>query len=304
MGILHSLTGTLALSESPVMDATLLAIDEINQRGGILGRPVQARIGDGQSNAATFSIEAERLIKVEKVCTLFGSWTSASRKAVMKIVEQHDHLLVYPTCNEGMEQCPNILYVGATPNQQVIPAVRWTVGFLRKKRFFLVGWNAVYSHAMNAIIHNEVKALGGEIVGEVYLDIHRPDVPKAVGRIARSQPDLIFNSLAGDINVYYTRLLRAAGVTPGRIPTIYFCISEIELLSLSPGETVGDYSAWNYFQSLDRPENHSFVNRFQSRYGLRRVVADPMEAGHLGVICGQRQSKRQEAMTRQPSGRR
>lgn len=182
-----------------------------------------------------------------------------------------------------MEQSPNILYTGATPNQQVIPAVRWAFAILRKKRFFLIGWNSVYSHATNAIIRDEVDALGGEIVGEQYLPPLGVDVAAVARTIARSEPDLIFSSVAGDINVHFTRALRVAGVTPDKVPTVYFCISEIELLSLSAREVVGDYAAWNYFQSLDRPENHSFVNRFRTRYGRQRAIADPMEAGYLGV---------------------
>ncbi len=283
VGILHSLTGYMAWGESPVIDATLLAIEEINQRGGILGRRIQPLVVDGQSNDKTFSIAAKQLITEKRVCTLFGCWTSASRKTVLPIVEQLDHLLVYPTRNEGMEQSPNILYTGATPNQQVIPAVRWAYGILGKKRFFLIGWNSVYSHATNAIIRDEVAALGGEIVGEQYLPPLGADVAAVTRTITRSKPDLIFSSVAGDINMHYTRALRTAGVTPDKVPTVYFCINEIELLSFSAREVMGDYAAWNYFQSLDSRENHAFVNRFRTRFGLQRAIADPMEAGYVGV---------------------
>jgi len=198
-------------------------------------------------------------------------------------VQQQDHLLIYPTQYEGMEQCSNIFYTGAAPNQQIIPAVSWTVGFLRKKRFFLVGWDSVYSRATNAIIRDEVEASGGEIVGEEHVLPDSTQVTRVVRAIVQSEPDLIFNSLVGDINLFYTRLLRAAGITPEKIPTVYFSVSEIELQSLSAAEIVGDYASWNYFQSLDRPENHAFVKKFRSRYGRQRVVADPMEAGYFGV---------------------
>lgn len=283
VGILHSLSGTMASTESPVVDATLLAIAEINERGGISGREIQAVVLDGASDESAFARQASALISEEDVRVIFGCWTSASRKSVLPIVEQQDHLLMYPTQYEGMEQCANIFYTGAAPNQQIIPAVRWTVGFLRKKRFFLVGWNSVYSRAANAIIRDEVEASGGEIVGEEYVLPDSTEVTRVVRTIARTEPDLIFNSLVGDMNLFYTRLLRAAGVTPARIPTVYFSVGEIELASLSPKEIVGDYAAWNYFQSLDRPENHAFVKRFRSRYGSHRVIADTMEAGYLGV---------------------
>ena len=276
VGILHSLTGTMASTESPVVDATLLAIEEINERGGILGREIQPVVIDGASDERAFARQAAALIAEAKVCAIFGCWTSASRKSVLPIVEQRDHLLIYPTQYEGMEQCSNIFYTGAAPNQQIIPAVSWTVGFLRKKRFFLVGWNSVYSRAANAIIRDEVEACGGEIVGEEYVLPDSTEVTRVIRRIAQTEPDLIFNSLVGDMNLFYTRLLRAAGVTPQKTPTVYFSVGEIELQSLSASEIVGDYASWNYFQSLDRPENHAFVKRFRSRYGRQtRIGARP-----------------------------
>lgn len=283
VGILHSLTGTMAWTEAPVVDATLLALEEINGRGGILDREAVPVVVDGQSDEAVFARHAEKLIVAEGVCTIFGCWTSASRKSVLPIVEKKDHLLVYPTQYEGMEQCPNIFYTGAAPNQQIVPAVQWAYGFLRKKRFFLVGWNSVYSRAVNAIIRDEVDALGGEIAGEEYVLPDSREVTRVVRTIVKSKADVIFNSLVGDTNLFYTRLLRAAGITPEKVPTVYFSIGEIELLSLSTKETLGDYAAWNYFQSIDRPENQIFVEKFRRRYGRQRVTADPMEAAYLGV---------------------
>lgn len=283
VGILHSLTGPMAWTESPVVDATFLAIEEINARGGILGRAIQPVVIDGESDETAFARQAEKLIVQEEVCTIFGCWTSASRKSVLPILEKQDHLLIYPTQYEGMEQCPNIFYTGAAPNQQILPAIQWAFGFLGKKRFFLVGWNSVYSRAANAIIRDEVERLRGEIIGEEYVLPDSTEVTRVVRRIAKSEPDLIFNSLVGDLNLFYTRLLRAAGITPERVPTVYFSVGEIELRSLSTRETLGDYAAWNYFQSLDRPENRAFVEKFRSRYGPQRVTADPMEAAYLGV---------------------
>ncbi len=283
VGILHSLTGTMAGTEGPVVDATLLAIEEINERGGIRGREIQPVVIDGESEETVFARQAERLITQEGVCAIFGCWTSASRKTVLPIVQERNHLLIYPTQYEGMEQCPNIFYTGAAPNQQVIPAVRWAFGFLRSKRFFLVGWNSVYSRATNAIIRDEVDSYGGEILGEEYVLPDSAEVTRIVRDIARSKPDLIFNSLVGDMNLFYTRLLRAAGVMPERTPTVYFSLGETELLSLSAKETQGDYAAWNYFQSLDHETNRTFVEKFRSRYGRRRVIADPMEASYIGV---------------------
>lgn len=283
IGILHSLTGTMARTESPVVDATCLAIEEVNQRGGIGGRPIHAIVVDGRSDETAFAQEAERLIGTEHVAALFGCGTSAARKAVRPIVERHDHLLLYPGQSEGLEQSPNIVYTGAAPNQQIVPAVQWAFGFLRARRFFLVGWDSIDSCALHEIIRDQVAALGGAVVGEARLSPDGTDVPRTVRRVSVSRADLVINSTAGDLSVLYSRALRAAGVTAERMPTLYVSVGDVELLGLSSGEAAGDYAAWNYFQSLDRPENHAFVSRFRTRYGQRRVISDPMEAGYIGV---------------------
>ena len=283
VGIVHSLKGMMAWTEAPVIDATLLAIEEVNQNGGIRGRQIDAIVADGQSDEATFAREAERLIDAKNASALFGCWTSASRKAVLPVVEERDHLLLYPVQYEGMEASPNVVYTGAAPNQQIIPATRWAFGFLRARRLFLVGWDSIYSRAAHEIIRDEIAALGGEIVGEAYLKPDGTNVSETVREIVASSPDLITNSTVGDLNVLYSRVLRATGVTPRKVPTIYFSIGETELLSLSASDATGDYAAWNYFQSIDRPENGAFVSRFRSRYGTQRVTTDPMEASYIAV---------------------
>src|SRR5262249_3912220 len=160
VGVLHSRRGTMAISERPVIDATLLAIEEVNEKGGVLGRPVEAVVEDGESDSATFAAKAEKLITQDRVCTVFGCWTSASRKTVLPVFEKHDHLLVYPVQYEGMEQSPNIVYTGAAPNQQIIPAVKWSLTALNKKKFFLVGSDYVFPRAANAIIRDQATGLG------------------------------------------------------------------------------------------------------------------------------------------------
>ncbi|MCU0756531.1 MAG: transporter substrate-binding protein, partial [Xanthomonadales bacterium] len=172
VGVLHSRTGTMAISEQPVIDATLLAIEQINARGGVLGRPIEPVVVDGASDWPTFRRAAERLIQTEQVATVFGCWTSASRKTVLPIFEKHDHLLIYPVQYEGLEQSPNIVYTGAAPNQQITPAVRWSLaqpGWGR--RVYLVGSDYVFPRTAGAIIRAQVLALGGEIVGERYLPL-------------------------------------------------------------------------------------------------------------------------------------
>jgi urea transport system substrate-binding protein len=283
VGILHSLTGTMAISEKPVVDATLLAIEEVNERGGVLGRPVEAVVEDGASNGPTFARLADKLITQDKVCTVFGCWTSASRKTVKPVFEKHDHLLVYPVQYEGLEQSPNIVYTGAAPNQQILPAVKWCCAFLNKKRLFLVGSDYVFPRCANAIIRDQAAALGGQVVGEEYLLLDNPDAAEVVKKIAAAQPDIILNTINGDANVDFFRALRAAGITAEKVPTISFSISEEELTTLNARDVVGDYAAWNYFMGIDRPQNHAFIRRFQAKYGQHRLTNDPMEAAYFGV---------------------
>lgn len=282
VGILHSLTGTMAISEKSVVDGTVLAIEEINAAGGVLGRRIEPVIADGCSDAATFAREAERLIVAEKVVTVFGCWTSASRKTVRPVFEKYDHLLFYPVQYEGLEQSPNIVYLGAAPNQQIIPAVKWCFDNLGK-RFFLVGSDYVFPRAANAIIRDLVKALGAEIVGEQYLLLGSTQTAAAVAEIVRTRPNVILNTINGDSNVAFFRELRRAGITPSQIPTMSFSIAEEELQHMNVEHMAGDYAAWNYFQSLSAPENRDFVAAFQKRFGAKRVTSDPVAAAYTGV---------------------
>lgn len=282
VGVLHSRTGFMAISERSVIDATLLAIEELNEQGGLLGRRVEPVVEDGASDWSTFKEKAEKLITEDKVCTVFGCWTSASRKTVRPVFESHDHLLFYPVQYEGLEQSPNIVYTGAAPNQQIIPAVKW-LALQKKKTLFLVGSDYVFPRSANEIIKDQAKELGVEIVGEEYVLLNNPDVAPVVRKIVEANPDAILNTINGDGNVTFFRTLRAAGITPDKIPTVSFSISEEELSSLSLKDIAGDYAAWNYFQSLNRPQNKAFVKRFQAKYGPQRVTTDPMEAAWFGV---------------------
>lgn len=282
VGILHSLTGTMAISEKSVVDATVMAIEEINAAGGVVGRKLQPVIVDGRSDWPTFAAEAERLIVDEKVSVVFGCWTSASRKTVKPVFEKHGHLLFYPVQYEGLEQSPNIIYTGAAPNQQIIPAVKWCFDNIGK-RVFLVGSDYVFPRTANAIIKEQVSALRGELLGEEYVPLGSVEVDAIAARIAELRPDVVLNSVNGDSNVALFRALRAAGVTPDRTPTLSFSIAEDELRSMGVRDMVGDYAAWNYFQSVASPENETFVKSFKARYGADRVTDDPMEAAYFGV---------------------
>lgn len=283
VGILHSLTGTLADSESPVVDSALLAIAEINAAGGVLGRPIEAIVRDGSSDSDVFAAEARKLINEDRVCTVFGCWTSASRKTVVPIFEEHDHLLVYPVQYEGLEASPVVFYTGAAPNQQIIPAVKWAFAFNDKRRFFLVGSDYVFPRTAGEIIKDTLRELGAELVGAAYVPLGSPQFEQVVQQIVAARPDVILNTINGDSNIAFFRDLRRAGITPEVIPTISFSIGEEELRHLNPAHMAGDFAAWNYFQSIDTSENRQFVERFRTKYGPQRVITDPMEAAWFGV---------------------
>jgi urea transport system substrate-binding protein len=282
VGVLHSTTGTMALSEKPVIDAVLLALDEVNAEGGVLGKRVEPVIADGESDAATFARQAERLIRGERVAAIFGCWTSASRKAVVPVVEKHNHLLLYPVQYEGAEQSPNVFYLGAAPNQQIVPAVRWAAQNLGK-RFFLVGSDYVFPRVAGEIVKDQVAALGAELVGEHYLPLGSTEVAGVVEQIVKAKPHAVLNLINGDTNLAFFQALRQAGVTPRQVPVVSFSIAEPELQAMPRAELAGDYTVWNYFQSVDTPANRDFVRRFRARYGADRVTSDPVEAAYVGA---------------------
>jgi urea transport system substrate-binding protein len=282
IGVLHSLSGTMAISEKSVVDATLLAVDEINAKGGVLGRLLQPVVADGRSDWPTFAKEAERLIEKERVAVVFGGWTSASRKTMLPVFERLDHLLFYPVQYEGLEQSRNIVYTGAAPNQQILPVLKWCSGYLGARRFFLVGSDYVFPRTANAIMRDALVADGKEVVGEEYVLLGSSDVAGVVAKIEAAAPDVILNTINGDTNVAFFRTLRRTTTSKQR-PVVSFSIGEDELRQITDVSLAGDYLAWNYFQSVDRPENEAFVASFQKKYGSYRVTTDPMEAAYFGV---------------------
>jgi urea transport system substrate-binding protein len=283
VGILHSQTGPMAVSERAMIDAEVLALEEINRAGGLLGRPVRWVIANGGSDGPTFARQAESLIREHGVSVIFGCWTSACRKSVLPVVESHDHLLVYPMAYEGLEQSPNIIYVGAAPNQQITPAVQWCHDTLQARRFFVVGSDYVWPHCVNAIIKDQVAALGAEVVGEEYLPLGSVAAEGLAARIAAAKPDVILSTVAGDSALPFARAVRAAGLPPEATPIVTFAVAENELRNQAAADMGGNYAAWCYFQSIDRPENLAFVRAFKARYGNDRTTSDVMVAAYNGV---------------------
>lgn len=283
VGILHSQTGPMAISEKSMIDAEVLAIEQINAAGGLLGRPVEAVVRDGQSDWPTYAREARKLIEQDEVCVVFGCWTSASRKTVRPVFEEKEHLLIYPMAYEGLEQSKNIIYTGAAPNQQIIPVVKWSYDKLNARKFFLVGSDYVWPHSVNEIVKDQLKALKAEKVGEEYIFFGSSKAAGVVEKIKKANPDIILSAVVGDSNVAFYRELYDAGIRPDKTPVISFSIAEDELSKLPPRDTEGHYSAWNYFQSIDRPENKKFVSEFKARYGSNRVTNDVISAAYNSV---------------------
>ncbi|MGA0039950.1 MAG: urea ABC transporter substrate-binding protein [Pirellulales bacterium] len=283
VGILHSLTGPMAISETSMVDAEVLALEEINRDGGLLGRPVEWVIADGASDWPTFARKAQELIHDQKVDVIFGCWTSASRKTVLPVVEAADHLLVYPMAYEGLEQSPNVIYVGAAPNQQIIPAVQWASSALSAKRFMLVGSDYIWPRCVNAIAGDQIRGLGAQLVGESYVPFGSDQVDPLVQEIVQKRPDVVLSSVVGDSAVAFFRRLRQAGIRSEDVPVISFSIAEDELQTMPRGDMVGDYAAWNYFQSLDSPTNQAFVRAFKARYGSQRTTAAVAESSYTSV---------------------
>jgi urea transport system substrate-binding protein len=283
VGILHSMSGAMAISEKSMVDGELLAIEEINARGGLLGRRIDPVIADGKSDWPTFAQQAERLIQQEHVNAIFGCWTSASRKNVKPVIERYKHLLIYPMAYEGLELSPYIIYTGAAPNQQIIPAVKWSFDKIGK-RFFLVGSDYVWPHSVNAIIKDELTALGAELLGEEYIFFGSSDVQRVIKAIVAAHPDVIISAVVGDSNIAFYKGLQQAGITSDTIPVVSVSIGEDELRKMPANEMAGNYCAWNYFQSISRPENEAFVKNFKARYGAERVTADVIESSYFSVL--------------------
>ena len=289
VGILHSRSGTMAISENTVAEAELMAIDEINAKGGITIDGKKLKIvpveEDGASDWPTFAEKAKKLIDQDQVAVVFGGWTSASRKAMLPVFEAKDHFLFYPIQYEGQECSKNIFYSGAAPNQQAEPAVDWLLKN-KGKDFFLVGSDYVYPRTANTIMKEQLKASGGKVVGEDYLPLGNTEVAPIIAKIKQALPKggVIVNTLNGDSNVAFFKQMKAAGITPANGYSIMsFSIAEEEIAAIGPEYLEGTYAAWNFFQSLDTPASKEFTKNFKAKYGDKRVTNDPAEAAYMMV---------------------
>lgn len=282
VGILHSLTGTMAISEASLKDAELMAIAEINAAGGVLGRIIKPIVEDGASDSAVFALKAKSLLAKDKVVTIFGGWTSASRKAVLPVLEEFNALMWYPVEYEGLECSPHIFYTGMCPNQQVGPAVDWLLQN-KGKSFYLLGSDYVFPRTSNKLIKAQLKRNGGVLVGEEYLPLGTTQFGEVIERIKQAQPDVIFNTINGDSNLAFYKQYAEAGIAADEIPIMAISITEEELRRIGGGIATGHYASWSYFQSIDTPHNQAFVKNFQDFYGKDRVTCDTIEAAYSQV---------------------
>ena len=282
VGLLHSLSGTMSISETSVRDSELLAISEINANGGVLGKQIVPVQADGASDPQVFADEARKLLQDEKVVTVFGCWTSQSRKAVKPVFEELYGLLWYPVQYEGMEASPNIMYMGASPNQQIVPAVDYCATNIGK-RMFLVGSDYVFPRTANRIIKAQLAQLDGECVGEEYIPMGGSDFSSIIEKILSSKPDVILNSLNGDSNVSFFAALGKAGITSSVIPVMSFSIAEEEVAKMDLDNLAGHLVSWNYYETTQTPRNEKFVTDYKEKYGEDRMTGDPIEAAYIAV---------------------
>lgn len=282
VGILHSLSGTMANSEIPVEKAELLAIKQINAKGGVLGRKIVPVIEDGASDNATFAEKANQLIEDYHVATVFGCWTSASRKAVLPIFQNTHNLLWYPIQYEGMESSPNIMYMGAAPNQQIVPAVNYMSHHFGK-RIFLVGSDYVFPRTANAIIDKQAKYYHLKVVGEKYVPMGSTDFSTIMTQIKNAKPNFIVNTLNGGSNDAFFKQLKEAGISSRDIPTISASVAEQEVKGIGSSYMAGQYTSWNYYMTQNNPQNKAFIRAFKKQNGKSSVTDDPIEAGYNAV---------------------
>jgi urea transport system substrate-binding protein len=294
VGVLHSLSGTMAISETSLRDVVLLAIEEINASGGVLGKKIEPVVVDPASDWPLFNEKAKELITTHKVAATFGCWTSVSRKSCLPTFEEYNQLLFYPVQYEGEEQSLNVFYTGASPNQQLLPAAEYMMkeGY---KKFYLLGTDYVFPRTANKVLKAFLLAKGvpeSNIVEE-YTPFHHQDYQTIVAKIktfSAGSESCVMSTINGDSNVPFYKEFANQGLTSADCPIMAFSVAEDELRAMDVPPLVGHLAAWNYFQSIDSPENRSFVKAFKDYCvkenlpgGANRVTDDPIEAAYFGV---------------------
>ena len=298
VGILHSLSGTMAISETSLKDVALMTIDEINKSGGVLGRKLEPVVVDPASNWPLFAEKARGLLTQDKVAVTFGCWTSVSRKSVLPVYEELNGLLFYPVQYEGEEMSKNVFYTGAAPNQQAIPAVEYLMSKEGggAKRFFLLGTDYVYPRTTNKILRAFLHSKGvkDSDIEEVYTPFGHSDYQTIVANIkkfSQGGKTAVISTINGDSNVPFYKELGNAGLKAKDVPVVAFSVGEEELRGIDTKPLAGQLAAWNYFMSVKNPVNDDFKKKWAAWVktnnlpgGDKRVTNDPMEATYVGIM--------------------
>lgn len=297
VGILHSLSGTMAISETSLRDVARMTIQDINDQGGLLGRKLEPVVMDPASDWPRYAEQGRELLERENVDVIFGSWTSVSREAVLPVLEELNGLMFYPVQYEGEEASHNIFYTGAAPNQQTIPAVEYLMSDMGggAEQFYLIGTDYVFPRTTNRIVRAFLNAHGvdDDAIREEYFPFGHSDFQSAVGEIrnfSNQAPTAVINTINGDSNVAFYQELANQGIDAIDVPVLATSVGEEELRGMDAGPLVGHLAAWNYFMSIDTPQNERFTSRWAQYVedqglpgGNERVTNDPMEATHIGI---------------------
>jgi len=283
VGQLHSATGTMAISETGSIEAEQLAIDQINAAGGVLGRQIKVIKEDGASDWPTFAEKAKKLLVNDKVASVMGCWTSASRKAVLPIFEKENGLLYYPTFYEGLEQSKNVFYEGQEATQQIIAGLDWIAKEKKAKTFYLIGSDYIWPRTSAKIARKHIEnVLKGTVVGEEFYALGHTQFGSLINKIKLKKPDVIYAIVVGGSNVSFYKQLKAAGITSEKQTLLTISVTEDEALGIGGENLVGFYSAMKYFQSMKTPENEAFVKAFKAKYGEKSVIGDVTQAAYEG----------------------
>ncbi len=289
VGILHSLSGTMAISETTLKDVTLMLIDDQNKKGGLLGKKLEAVVVDPASNWPLFAEKAKELLAQDKVAAVFGCWTSVSRKSVLPVFEELNGILFYPVQYEGEESSRNVFYTGAAPNQQAIPAVDYLMENEKVKRWVLAGTDYVYPRTTNKILEAYLKAKGvpPDDILINYTPFGHSDWQGIVAQIkafgSAGKKTAVVSTINGDANVPFYKELGNQGIKATDIPVVAFSVGEEELAGIDTKPLVGHLAAWNYFESVDTPDNRAFIERWHAyTKNPKRTTNDPMEAAYIG----------------------
>ncbi|MDE8601862.1 urea ABC transporter substrate-binding protein [Marinomonas sp. RSW2] len=289
VGVLHSLSGTMAISETTLKDTVLMMVDDQNKKGGLLGKKLEAVVVDPASNWPLFAEKGRELLTKEKVDVIFGSWTSVSRKSVLPVLEELNGLMFYPVQYEGEESSKNVFYTGAAPNQQAIPAVDYLMNDLGVERFVLAGTDYVYPRTTNKILEAYLKAKGvaAKDIMINYTPFGHSDWQSIVSDVKKfgseGMKTAVVSTINGDANIPFYKELGNQGISAEDIPVVAFSVGEEELSGLDTKPLVGHLAAWNYFQSVETPENEAFIKAWKAyTKNPKRVTNDPMEATYIG----------------------